>query len=121
MTRRQTFVLRAIALFGVCVALVLLAAYTQGVDPFHPRSRHIWLISLITAFYAAIRLAMILDTLLSWRARAKDDGTPRMFGFLKKTEHAIDQRMAERRARVAATKEKSKPTGTDTLEDTADV
>lgn len=118
MSRRQTFVLLAIALFILCAGLVVLTAYAQGADPLHPRSRHIWLVSLIAAFYAAIRIAMILDSVMSWRERLETDDAPRMFGFLKKTDHAIDKRMAERRARVAAAKDKSELTDTDALEDT---
>ena len=106
MSRRLKFVLLAIALFVVCVGLVLLTAYVQGIDPLHPRSRHIWLLALITAFYAAIRLAMILDSVLTWREREPSESAG-LFGLLKKRNHPIDQRMAERRARVEAAQQKA--------------
>ena len=109
MSRRLRFVLIAIALFFICVAILLITAYAQGADPFHPRSRLAWSLGLITAFYAAIRLAMILDQVLKWRQGGASE-RPRLrgFGFLAKQNHPIDNRMAERRARVEAAQQKAK-------------
>ena len=91
----------------ICVSLVLLTAYSVGADPFHPRSRHIWALSLVAAAYASIRLAMIAGKVIDAR---NGDGGPALFGLIGKKEHAIDQRMAERRARVEAAQKRAKDT-----------
>ncbi len=107
MTRRTRILLYALIAFVILCGLVLMTAYSRGADPFHPRSRHIWLLSLVAAAYAAVRGAMIVDRVLTWNAKGKD-GRPglRGFGFLRGKDHAIDKRMAERRARVEAAKAK---------------
>lgn len=109
MSRRLRFVLTALVAFVICTGLVLLMAYGVGADPFHPRSRHIWLLSLLAAAYASVRLAMIAERVLHWTEAGKD-GRPRLrgFGFLGKKEHAIDRRMAERKARLEAAEQRAK-------------
>lgn len=103
MSRR--FLLLSGGAFVICVGLVLLTAYNIGADPFHPRSRHIWALSLVAAAYASIRLAMIAGKILDARS---GQGGPALFGLIGKKEHAIDRRMAERRARVEAASKRAK-------------
>ncbi|MEO0450408.1 MAG: hypothetical protein AAFZ74_08855 [Pseudomonadota bacterium] len=109
----QRFLLLSGGAFVVCVSLVLLTAYSVGADPFHPRSRHIWALSLVAAAYASIRLAMIAGKIIDARS---GEGGPALFGLIGKKEHAIDQRMAERRARVEAARKRAKDTEQKTKE-----
>lgn len=105
MSRR--FLLLASGAFAVCVAVVLATAYSVGADPFHPRSRHIWALSLVAAAYASIRLAMIGGKILDARS---GEGGPALLGLIGKKEHAIDRRLDERRARVEAAQKRAKDT-----------
>ena len=105
MSRR--FLLLSGGAFIICVGLVLLTAYSVGADPFHPRSRHIWALSLVAAAYASIRLAMIAGKILDARAGEDEAGA---VGLFTKKEHAIDRRLAERRARLEAAKKRAKDT-----------
>ncbi len=83
-----------------------MTAYSVGADPLHPRSRHIWALSLIAAAYASIRMSMIVGKILD--ARENQDSTGALgLGLFGKKEHAIDRRLAERRARVEAAKQKT--------------
>ena len=109
----QRFLLLSGGAFVVCVSLVLLTAYSVGADPFHPRSRHIWALSLVAAAYASIRLAMIAGKIIDARS---GEGGPALFGLIGRKEHAIDQRMAERRARVEAAQKRAKDTEQKTKE-----
>jgi len=108
MTRRTRTFLYGLLAFVVLAVLILATAYSQGADPMHPRSRHIWALSLIAAAYAGFRGAVIIERALHWKENGKD-GRPKLrgFGMLggKKT-HAIDKRMDARRERVAAAKQK---------------
>lgn len=97
----------AAAAFFVCAALILLTANNVGADPFHPRSRHIWALSLVVAAYASIRISMITERIIDARS---GKGGPALFGLIGKKEHAIDRRMAERRARVEAAEKRAKDT-----------
>ena len=99
MSTRSRFWFIALAAFIVCCALVLLTAYSVGADPLHPRSRHIWALSLVAAAYASIRLSMIAGRFLDAR---EGSGASAGFGLFGKKEHAVDRRLAERRARVEA-------------------
>ena len=83
--------------FAICVILILTTAYSQGADPFHPRTRHIWALSLFAALYASFRGARIVEQLM----RKMSNGGQGRFGLFK-SEHAIDKRMAARKARVEA-------------------
>ena len=105
MSRR--FLLLSSGAFVICVSLVLLTAYSVGADPFHPRSRHIWLLSLVAAGYASIRLAMIAGKMIDARSGEGDSAALGIFG---KKEHDIDRRLAERKARVEAAKKRAKDT-----------
>jgi hypothetical protein len=105
MSRR--FLLLSSGAFVICVTLVLITAYSVGADPFHPRSRHIWALSLVAAAYASVRLAMIAGKIID--ARNGED-EPVAFGFFGRKEHAIDRRLAERQARLEAAKKRAKHT-----------
>lgn len=105
MSRR--FLLLSGGAFIICVCLVLLTAYSVGADPFHPRSRHIWVLSLVAAAYASVRLAMIAGKIIDAR---NGEGGPLPLGLFGKKEHGIDRRMAARRARVEAAQKRAKDT-----------
>ena len=107
MTRRRKTLLYGSIAFVICVILIVATAYSQGADPFHPRTRHIWALSLIAALYASFRGAILVERLLhsqSGRKLVKGLG-------LFKSEHAIDKRMAARKARVEAAKAKASEQG----------
>ena len=105
MSRR--FLLLSGGAFVICVSLVLLTAYSVGADPFHPRSRHIWALSLVAAAYASVRLAMIGGKIID----ARNEGSGSIdLGIFGKKEHAIDRRLAERKARVEAAQKRAKDT-----------
>jgi len=99
MSKRSRFWLITFVAFFISCGLVVLTAYSVGADPFHPRSRHIWALSLVAAAYASIRLAMIAGRFLD--AQEGDGSGTGLFG---KKDHAIDRRLAARRARVDAAK-----------------
>ena len=105
MSRR--FLLLSSGAFVICVIVVLLTAYSVGADPFHPRSRHIWALSLVAAAYASIRVAMIAGKINDARNEEGDAGA---FGIFGKKAHTIDRRLAERKARVEAAQKRAKDT-----------
>lgn len=119
MSSRARFWMITLVVFIISCAIILVTAYSVGADPFHPRSRHIWALSLIAAGYASIRISMIVGRFLD--ARENDDGSSALSGvpFFGNKDHTIDRRMAERRARVEAAQKRSKET-TDTKEDAGD-
>lgn len=108
MTKRMRFVLYAAIAFVICMILILGMAYNFGQDPFAAETVHIWALSLIAAAYASIRIAMIAEKVLRW-SESEGEGGPRLrgFGFRNKKTHDIDRRMAARRERVEAAKQKS--------------
>lgn len=109
MTRRKkTLVYGAIA-FVICVGLIVTTAYSQGADPFHPRSRHIWALSLIAALYASFRGATIVERMLHAANKSDSDGGDTRAGGLRlfKNDREIDKRMAARKQRVAAARAKA--------------
>ncbi|MEO0549838.1 MAG: hypothetical protein AAFZ91_07945 [Pseudomonadota bacterium] len=108
MTRRTRITLLSLAAFVVCCALILGTAYSQGADPFHPRSRHIWIASLFAAAYASFRGSLIIDRMMRWRKDGKA-GRPKLRGMGGiKSGHAINRRMAARQARVDAARAEQK-------------
>lgn len=117
MSSRARFWIITLAMFVISCGVILLTAHSVGADPLHPRSRHIWALSLIAAAYASIRVSMILGRFLD----AREEGGSGLSGLplIGKKEHTIDRRMAERRARVEAAQKRSKETK-DTKEDAGD-
>ncbi len=109
MSSRLRFILMAAAAFVICSGLILLTAYSVGADPFHPRSRHIWALSLVAALYASIRLAMIAGRFLDAQGE-EGSGKAMPFGLFGKKDHVIDRRMADRRTRVEAAQKRAKET-----------
>ena len=101
MTRRKKTLMYGAIAFAVCVVLILTTAYSQGADPFHPRTRHIWALSLFAALYASFRGARIVEQLM----RKLSNGGQGRYGLFK-SEHAIDKRMAARKARVEAAQQR---------------
>lgn len=108
MSARARFWVIAVAAFFVCSAVILLTAYSVGADPLHPRSRHIWALSLVAAAYAAIRASMIIGKFLDARGDADLDSPWAGLPLFGKKDHAIDRRLAERRARLEAARNKEK-------------
>ncbi|MHA7901030.1 MAG: hypothetical protein ACX94B_14300 [Henriciella sp.] len=103
MSRR--FLLLSGGAFVISVSLILLTAFGVGADPFHPRSRHIWALSLVAAAYASVRAAMVIGKFLDAR---NGEGESVLHGLFGKKEHAIDRRLAERRARLEAANKRAK-------------
>ncbi len=96
-----------IALFGLAVVLILATAYSVGADPLHPRTRHIWALSLIAAAYFSFRAYTIYKKI----SRGRDDwGASGWWPKFMKQEHPIDRRMAARRERVESARQKAKET-----------
>ena len=114
MTRRTKVFLYGLAAFALLSLLIVTTAYMQGADPFHPRSRHIWALSLIAAAYAGFRGAIIVDRMMKWSSGGPDE-RPKLpgFGMLGGKTHAIDKRMAARKARVEAARNKQETQDTD--------
>jgi len=112
MDKRARFWALSLVAFVICSGLILLTAYSVGADPFHPRSRHIWALSLVAAGYASVRLAMIIGRFLD--ARELDEGTSQFstLGLFGKKDHAIDRRLSERRARLDAAQKRANETKT---------
>lgn len=110
MSRR--FLLFTAVAFVICLGLILLTAYSVGADPLHPRSRHIWGMSLVAALYASVRLSMIVIRYLD--AREFQEGISYWTGLpiFGRKEHAIDRRMAARKARVEAAQKRANETET---------
>ncbi len=119
MTDRLRFWIIALIAFVTSCGLVLVTAYSVGADPFHPRSRHIWALSLVAAAYASVRIAMVVNRFI--QAHQSEEGASPLSGlpFFGKKEHAIDRRMAERRARVEAAQKRNNET-TNLKEDAGD-
>ena len=107
MTRRTRTLLYVSIGFAVAVFLVVATAYSQGADPLHPRSRHIWALSLIAALYIVVRGAIFVERVQHRRSQGYDKTKPGLSNLsFFRSEHAVDKRMAQRRARVEAARAK---------------
>lgn len=107
MSRRARFSIYFGIALAVCLILIAAMAFGVGQNPFDSNTRHIWAISLIAAIYASFRTAMIVERIIRWRAKGRAGRPqPRGFSILGKREHDIDRRMAARRERVEAAKDK---------------
>ena len=103
----KRFLVLTAVIFVLCTGLMIVAAYNFGADPFHERSRHIWAMSLVASAYAAIRIAMIVDRYLDGKELENGTSYWTGLGVFGKKDHAIDRRLAARRARVEAANAKS--------------
>lgn len=115
MSRRQKFWMYGAIAFVVCTILILATAYGQGADPLHPRTRHIWALSLVAAAYVSFRGSLLVEKLTDQDLDATHNGSVSsvVTGWLKSRtgrQHAIDERMEARRQRVAAAKAKENST-----------
>ncbi len=119
MSPRTRFWIIAAVAFVISCGIVLVTAYSIGADPFHPRSRHIWALSLIAAAYASIRIAMVVNKFIDAQDASEGGSVLNGLPFFGKKDHAIDRRLAERRARVEAAQKRSKDI-TDSKEDAND-
>jgi len=105
MTRRQKFWMYGGIAFVICSVLILATAYGQGADPLHPRTRHIWALSLVAAAYVSFRGSLLIEKLTD--AESSETRKPSMFSqVVTGRRHAIDERMDARRQRVAAARAK---------------
>jgi len=102
----KRFLVLTAVIFVLCTGLMIVAAYNFGANPFHARSRHIWAMSLVASAYAAIRIALIVDRYLIGKELEIGTSYWTGLGVFGKKDHAIDRRLAARRARVEAAKMK---------------
>ncbi|WOR16143.1 hypothetical protein RYZ27_05635 [Hyphomonas sp. FCG-A18] len=109
MTRRTKTLLIVLTGFLVAVFIIIATAFSLGADPFHERSRHIWALSLVAALYVAARGGVMLERHLHRRSQGVDPTLPGLNArSFWRGNHAIDRRMAARRERVEAAREKAK-------------
>ena len=76
MTRKTRTIVYSVGAFIALTVLILLTAWQQGVNPFHPRTRHIWALSLVAALYAAIRGSVYVERWQHRKEMEKLDTTP---------------------------------------------
>ncbi|MEM5517268.1 hypothetical protein WNY37_09920 [Henriciella sp. AS95] len=94
--KTRTFVYAAGA-FAIMLLMIVLMAWQQGVDPFHPRTRMYWLAAVVTALYLSLRGAVFVERLQFRRSKRQERvDTP------SRLSKNIDDRMAARKARVEA-------------------
>jgi len=98
--KKRTFIYAASA-FAIMLFMIVLMAWQQGVDPFHPRTRMYWLAAVVTALYLSLRGAIFVERLQYRRGQRQDRAdTP------SRLSKNIDDRMAARKARVEAARQK---------------
>ncbi|WP_084418554.1 hypothetical protein [Henriciella litoralis] len=103
--KARTFVYIAIS-FVCMLLLILTMAWSQGVDPFHPRTRMYWLAAVLAGLYISIRGAVFIERIQYRRERkAEEAETP------SRLSNNIKDRMAARKARVAAAQKKAQQRG----------
>ena len=104
MTSRRKILLYGAIAFVICIALILITAYSNGVNPFAAETAHIWALSLVAALYASFRGAHIFTKMQRASQRSREGGHVSGGFNMFKRDHDIDKRMAARRKRVAAAK-----------------
>ena len=103
MSRKTRTALYAGLAFASMLLLILSMAWYNGVDPFHPRTRMYWLAAVVAALYISLRGAVFVERIQYRRERKADEAeTP------SRLSNNIKDRMAARKARVAAAQEKAK-------------
>lgn len=101
MSRRTRTFVYAAAAFAVMLVMILLMAWQQGIDPFHPRTRMYWLAAVLAAVYLSLRGAVFVERLQYRRSQRQERvDTP------SRLSKNIDDRMAARKARVEAARQK---------------
>lgn len=102
MSRRARTALYAICALAVMLVLIWLMAWQQNVDPFHPRTRNYWFAAVLAAIYLSLRGAIFVERLQYRRNNRQERGdTP------SRLSKNIDDRMAARKARVEAARQKA--------------
>ncbi|MGB3624619.1 MAG: hypothetical protein WA989_02255 [Henriciella sp.] len=103
MSRRTRTFIYAAAAFAVMLVMILLMAWQQGIDPFHPRTRMYWLAAVLAAVYLSLRGAVFIERLQYRRSQRQErTDTP------SRLSRNIDDRMAARKARVEAARQKER-------------
>ena len=101
MSRKTRTALYAVLAFAFMVLLILSMAWYNGVDPFHPRTRTYWLAAVVAALYISLRGAIFVERIQYRRERkAEEAETP------SRLSANVKDRMAARKARVAAAHKK---------------
>lgn len=101
MSRKTRTALYAVLAFVLMVLLILSMAWYNGVNPFHPRTRMYWLAAVVAALYISLRGAIFVERIQYRRERkAEEAETP------SRLSANIKDRMAARKARVAAAQKK---------------
>ncbi|HIG21478.1 MAG TPA: hypothetical protein EYG02_05025 [Henriciella marina] len=102
MSRKTRTALYAVLAFVMLVLLILSMAWYNGVNPFHPRTRMYWLAAVVAALYISLRGAIFVERIQYRRERkAEEAETP------SRLSANIKDRMAARKARVAAAQKKA--------------
>lgn len=102
MSRKTRTVLYAALAFILMLLLILSMAWYNGVNPFHPRTRMYWLAAVVAALYISLRGAIFVER-LQYRRERKADETEAP----SRLSANIKDRMAARKARVAAAQKKA--------------
>ncbi|RIJ22234.1 hypothetical protein D1224_11810 [Henriciella barbarensis] len=101
MSRKSRTALYAVLAFVLMVLLILSMAWYNGVNPFHPRTRMYWLAAVVAALYISLRGAIFVERIQYRRERkAEEAETP------SRLSANVKDRMAARKARVAAARKK---------------
>jgi hypothetical protein len=102
MSRKLRTALYAAGTFVLMLLLILSMAWYNGVDPFHPRTRMYWLAAIVAALYISLRGAIFIERIQYRRERKADVAeTP------SRLSANVKDRMAARKARVEAAREKA--------------
>ncbi len=102
MSRKARTALYALGAFLFMLLLIVTMAWQQGIDPFHPRTRMIWLLAVVVALYVSLRGAIFVERLQFRKSqKAAEEGPP------SRLSANINDRMAARKARVEAARKKA--------------
>ncbi|WP_084396793.1 hypothetical protein [Henriciella aquimarina] len=102
MSRKTKTALYATGAFLVLLLMIFLMAWQQGVNPLHPRTRMYWLLAVVVALYVSIRGSIFVERIQYRRSQkaAEEEAPSRLSANIK-------DRMAARKARVAAAQKKA--------------
>ncbi|WP_018146976.1 hypothetical protein [Henriciella marina] len=102
MSRKTRTALYAGCAFILMVLLILSMAWYNGVNPLHPRTRTYWLAAIVAALYISLRGAIFVERIQFRRAQKADDAE-----VPSRLSANVKDRMAARKARVAAAQKKT--------------